>query len=311
MNSLEQQLQELDQRIQETTTLAEDPDFAALAKEELQQLEMQKKALEDALHAIEQGQQQNSQSSHSQQFSNCTIEVRQGAGGEEAKIWGNDLLRMYLRYAEIKGWKTEQLDEGVVKISGKQAYSHLKYESGVHRVQRVPETEAQGRLHTSTASIVVLPEVPKTAVEIKDNDLEWQFVRAGGHGGQNVNKVSSAARLTHVPSGIVVESRRERYQERNRELALELLRAQLWEIEEEKRLQQTGERRKVIGRAMRAEKIRTYNYPQNRVTDHRIHKSWYNLEHILEGNLDLVVKEMQNEANWSEQAQSDEDDAEE
>jgi len=304
MNALEQQLQELDQRIQETTQLASDPDFASLAQEELQQLEMQKKALEDAMQAIEHSQHQNTRSSM-QQFSNCTIEVRSGAGGEEAKIWGNDLMRMYLRYAEMKKWKIEYLDEGVVKIYGKSAYESLKYESGVHRVQRVPETEAQGRIHTSTASIVVLPEVPKTAVEIKDGDLEWQFTRAGGHGGQNVNKVSSAARLTHIPSGIVVESRRERHQERNRELALELLRAQLWEIEEEKRAQETGELRKVIGRAMRAEKIRTYNYPQNRITDHRIHKSWYNLENILEGNLDDVIAEMHNESNWSEGSSSD------
>jgi peptide chain release factor 1 len=207
---------------------------------------------------------------------------------------------MYSRYAALKKWKVEELDEGVVKFVGKDAYETLKYEGGVHRVQRVPATEAQGRIHTSTASVAVLPELPATAVDIHEDELEWQFTRAGGHGGQNVNKVSSAVRLTHKPSGIVVESRRERYQARNRELALEILRAKLWEIEEAKREASVEGSRSVIGRAMRAEKIRTYNYPQNRITDHRIHKSWYALEVMMEGNIADMIEALHDEKSWSE-----------
>jgi peptide chain release factor 1 len=168
-------------------------------------------------------------------------------------------------------------------------YDILKYESGVHRVQRVPSTEAQGRIHTSTASVAVLPEIPARAIEIRDDDLEWQFIRAGGAGGQNVNKVNTAVRLTHKPTGTQVSARQERTQSQNREIALEILRSMLWEIEEEKRLQTIGQARSAIGRAQRAEKIRTYNYPQNRVTDHRITTSWYSLETILEGDLFKVI----------------------
>ncbi|HAU98882.1 MAG: Peptide chain release factor 1 [Microgenomates group bacterium GW2011_GWF2_45_18] len=288
MNELQGQLLELDRRIQEARELVRvDPSLSQLVDEEIVSLEEQKKILQQALASIGQDHQKTDLSSPS--FHNCTIEVRPGVGGEEAKIWGNDLLRMYARYAEQKNWKQLLIDDGVLKIVGRNAYEHLKYESGVHRVQRVPETEAQGRVHTSTASLVVLPEIPKTLIEIREDECIWEFTRAGGHGGQNVNKVSSAARLTHRPTGIVVESRQERHQERNRELALELLRAQLWDIEEEKRHKATGELRSVIGRAMRAEKIRTFNYPQNRVTDHRIHQSWYALESILAGNLEEVL----------------------
>jgi peptide chain release factor 1 len=162
----------------------------------------------------------------------------------------------------------------------------------VHRVQRVPATEAQGRIHTSTASIAVIPEVKKTAVEIKDTDLEWSFMRAGGAGGQNVNKVNSAVRLIHLPTGIAVSSRQERSQAQNREVALDMLRGQLWEIQEEARLKAEGNARSMIGRAQRAEKIRTYNFPQNRVTDHRINKSWYSLETMIEGDLKNMFLEV-------------------
>ena len=156
----------------------------------------------------------------------------------------------------------------------------------------MPATEAQGRIHTSTASVAVLPEIAQNAVEIRDEDLEWQFMRSGGAGGQSVNKTSSAVRLTHRPSGIVVTSSRERKQAQNRQIALELLRAQLWEIEEEKKMAQQGQARSAIGRAMRAEKIRTYNYPQNRVTDHRIAVSWHNLDTIIDGDLEKVLLEV-------------------
>lgn len=305
MNPFQQQLDELDQKIAENLALAQDPELSLLAQEELKNLQEQKKALEDAAQAITSAQSRNT--SNTLTFSNCTMEIRPGAGGDEAKIWCADLMRMYVRYAEIKKWKYEELDENVIKFIAKDAFETLKFEGGVHRVQRVPATEAQGRIHTSTASIAVLPEIPQTVVEIKEDDLEWQFTRAGGHGGQNVNKVASAVRLTHKPTGIVVESRRERYQARNRELALEILRAKLWEIEESKREASVEGSRSVIGRAMRAEKIRTYNYPQNRVTDHRIHKSWYALETIMEGYLQDIFNAMQDEKNWNADAQASDD----
>jgi peptide chain release factor 1 len=182
-----------------------------------------------------------------------------------------------------------------MKIKGKNAYGTLKYEAGVHRVQRVPETESSGRIHTSTASVAVLPEVPPNRIEIHEEDLDWKFTTGGGHGGQNVNKVATAVLLTHRPSGIVINCRQERYQQQNREIALELLRSRLWEQEEEKRLSTiTQKRRNAVGTAARSEKIRTYNFPQSRVTDHRIKKSWHNLHQILGGYLDEIIAALQN-----------------
>ncbi|TSC85820.1 MAG: peptide chain release factor 1 [Microgenomates group bacterium Gr01-1014_16] len=222
-------------------------------------------------------------------FNSVILEVRPGVGGEEAKIWSGDLLRMYLRFGENEGWKSGMLDDGVVKLRGKAVWEKLKYETGVHRVQRVPETEAQGRIHTSTASVVVLPEIAENLIEIREDDLGWEFTRGGGHGGQNVNKVATAVRLTHKPTGIVVSCRQERFQEQNRKIALELLRSQLWEINEEQKRSKIQDSRSKIGRSMRAEKIRTYNYPQNRVTDHRIGKSWHKLDWIIDGELEDVI----------------------
>ena len=200
---------------------------------------------------------------------------------------------MYLRFAEKLKLKVEFIDDAIVKIKGHcslgSAYQVFKFESGVHRVQRVPTTEAQGRIHTSTASVAVLPEVHPSVINIREEDLEWQFIRSGGAGGQSVNKTNSAVRLTHKPSGIMISARQERKQAQNRQIALELLRAQLWEIEEEAKQKQLGDARSAIGRQMRSEKIRTYNFPQNRLTDHRIHQSWHNLDVILEGNLETVV----------------------
>jgi peptide chain release factor 1 len=225
-------------------------------------------------------------------FKTIIIEVRQGVGGDEAKIWSSDLLRMYSRYSEIRNWKLEVIDDGVIKIKGDGVYDVLKFETGVHRVQRVPMTEKAGRIHTSTASVVVLPEVPDTFVDIKEGELEWQFTTGGGHGGQNVNKVATAVRLTHKPTGIVTTARQERTQEQNRKIALSLLRSQLWEINEEKKRAQVTGFRDQIGRSMRSEKIRTYNYPQNRVTDHRINKSWHKLDTIMNGALQDILQEL-------------------
>ncbi|OGM65395.1 hypothetical protein A3A52_00605 [Candidatus Woesebacteria bacterium RIFCSPLOWO2_01_FULL_39_14] len=221
------------------------------------------------------------------------IEIRGATGGDEAKLWGGDLLRMYMRYAIKRGWKVSQLSDSILQIVGVSAFDALKNESGVHRVQRVPATEKRGRIHTSTATVAVLPEIKESEVNINPQDLDWQFYRASTQGGQNVQKVSTAVRLTHRPTGIVVTAQEERFQERNREIALDLLRAKLWEREEERKMAEIADYRSPIGRGMRAEKIRTYNFPQDRVTDHRIGKSFGNLEEIVDGNLDKVVDLLQ------------------
>ncbi|HKC05131.1 MAG TPA: peptide chain release factor-like protein [Patescibacteria group bacterium] len=221
---------------------------------------------------------------------NAYLEIRGATGGDEAKLWGADLLRMYMRYAVKKGWKMIQMDEKTVRISGPGVFGILKNESGVHRVQRVPETEKRGRIHTSTATVAVLPEIKENEVTINPNDLEWSFTTGGGHGGQNVNKVATAVRLVHKPTGIVVEAREERFQLQNREIAMSLLRSKLWEKQEEEKLRTIAGYRSAIGRGMRSEKIRTYNYPQDRITDHRLKKNWGNLEVIVDGNLDKVTE---------------------
>lgn len=225
-----------------------------------------------------------------------TLEIRPGPGGEEAKLWADDLLRMYSKYADSKGWKVTSIDEGVIKISGLRAYSALQNEAGVHRVQRVPVTEKRGRIHTSTASIAVLGEIPESQIQINPGDISWEFYHASSHGGQNVQKVSTAVRLRHVPSGIVVTAQSERFQEQNRANALSILRSKLWEIEEEKKLSAISDQRAVIGRAMRNEKIRTYNFTQDRVTDHRINKSFHQIENIMEGKLDKVISAIKTNA---------------
>lgn len=218
------------------------------------------------------------------------IEIRGAAGGDEAKIWADDLLRMYLRFGEKQGWQVKPLGQKTLRIKGKDAYQLLKNEAGVHRVQRIPTTERYGRIHTSTATVVVLPEIPETEIKINPNDLEWQFYRASTQGGQNVQKVSSAVRLIHKPTNIVVTCEQERFQEQNRQLALQLLRAKLWEKQEEKRKGEIDTtRREAVGHGMRAEKIRTYNFPHNRVTDHRLKKNFHNLETILNGNLRKII----------------------
>jgi len=293
------QIDQLEVKIQENRDLTADPELKELALLEIKNLEEQKKLLTQAADQMQAAQAQAS-TSPDVKHKNAILEFRQGAGGDEAKIWAEELQRMYTRFAENLGLKVEFIDDQIIKIKGQTqiegfdeeltAYELLEFESGVHRVQRVPVTESQGRVHTSTATVAVLPEVHPQAVVINNDDLTWAFMRAGGAGGQSVNKTSSAVRLTHEPSGIVVNARQERKQAQNRQIALELLRAQLWEIEEEARLKEIGQARKSIGRARRSEKIRTYNFPQNRVTDHRIKESWHNLEGILSGDLNDIVK---------------------
>jgi peptide chain release factor 1 len=220
------------------------------------------------------------------------MEFRQGPGGDEARIWATDLMRMYTRYANILGWKVEQLDDLVIRVKGTDAFTKLQYEAGTHRVQRVPTTERHGRIHTSTATVAVLPEIPENEIFIRPEDIEWDFYRAGGKGGQNVNKVSSAVRIRHKPSGIVVQCQTERDQYQNRQVALGMLRAKLWEAQLLEREQSMNEQRSIIGRGMRSEKIRTYNFAQNRVTDHRINKSWHNLEDIIDGKMQKITEAM-------------------
>ncbi len=218
------------------------------------------------------------------------VEIRSATGGDEAKIWATDLMRMYMRYAGNKGWSVENIDETTLKITGNNAFDKLKYESGVHRVQRIPATEKRGRIHTSTATVAVLPLIQSKEIEIKPEDIEITFARSGGAGGQNVNKVNTAVRLTHKPSGITIHVTQERTQYQNREIAMDMLRSKLWEIEQEKKQNKIANYRSAVGRGMRAEKIRTYNYPQNRVTDHRINAKWQQLDTIVNGDLDKVLE---------------------
>jgi len=221
------------------------------------------------------------------------LEFRPGPGGDEAKIWAQDLMRMYTRYSNISGWKVEEISDNAIRIKGEQVFEKLQYEAGTHRVQRVPTTERQGRIHTSTATVAVLPDILESEIIIRTEDLEWDFFRSGGKGGQNVNKVSSAVRLRHKPSGLVVACQTERDQFQNRQVALSMLRAKLWEQEEMKNAQTLGAARSIIGRGMRAEKIRTYNFPQDRVTDHRLNKSWHNLEAIIDGKITKITTELE------------------
>lgn len=300
-NPYQTAIDSLTQQIQQTEALLSDPDMGPLAREELVQLRSQLSELEAAASSLEgSGSGSDDNFTAEQPKGNCTLELRGGAGGDEAKIWAADLLRMYARFAETHRLRIEYIDDLVVKFSGSlelggqllSVYEVLQFESGVHRVQRVPETEAAGRIHTSTATIAVLPEIPEHVIQIREEDLEWHFMRAGGAGGQNVNKTNSAVRLIHHPSGLVINSRTEKQQSQNRAIALQLLRAQLWDIQQEEKMKKLGDARALIGRAQRAEKIRTYNFAQNRVTDHRTKQSWYALDTIIEGDIDKMLLEL-------------------
>ena len=220
------------------------------------------------------------------------MEFHPGPGGQEATLWAQDLMNMYIRYAGKVGWKVRQIDGFIIQITGFDAYNQLKYEAGTHRVQRIPETEKRGRIQTSTASIAVMPQIDSKEVNFRMEDVTITACRAGGNGGQNVNKVSTAIHLVHKPTGLMFDVRTERYQQQNREIALELLKNKLYQMEEEKRASEVSAGRANISQSTRADKIRTYNYPRNQVKDHRIDKSFNNLDKIMVGELDDLFLEL-------------------
>jgi len=285
---LKSEIDRLDRLITEARTSLTNPQLKQLAEEEITQLEQQKQAL---LNVPPRGGTSD-EPPRGETGGSVILEIRPGTGGEEAKIWAGDLLTMYTRFANGQNLPVSKLDDGVIKIKGKQAFALFQFEAGVHRVQRIPTTEAHGRIHTSTASIAVLPEISEKAIVIHPNDLEIHFTHSSSQGGQNVQKVSTAVRIIHKPTGIITTCQTQRFQEQNRKIALEMLRAKLYQLEQEKIQSQKDAARSAVGRAMRAEKIRTYNFPQNRVSDHRIGKSWKSLDRILEGELLPVIKSL-------------------
>ena len=271
-----------------------DPELSEMGKEESKRLTKELEKLEEELRTLLLPKDPNDDK-------NIIVEIRGAAGGDEANIFAGDLFRMYTRYAESQGWKIQMMDQypseagGFSQVSfmikGKMVYSKLKFESGAHRVQRVPKTEASGRIHTSTATVLVMPEAEEIDVEINPNDLQVDTYHSQGAGGQNVNKTESAVRITHIPTGIVVACQTEKSQIQNREIAMQMLRAKMYSTMLEKQQEEIGNERKLkIGTGERSEKIRTYNYPQNRVTDHRIGFTIQQLDRVMEGDLEAIIE---------------------
>jgi peptide chain release factor 1 len=292
-----QQLQAVEQELADIRELladGADEDLRALAREEADSLSRRRADLLAQLRDLLQPRDPND-------TRDVIVEVRAGTGGEEASLFAADLYRMYARYAEGRRWKIEVLDsnstdlggfrEIVFEIAGRGAYSRLKYESGVHRVQRVPATEASGRIHTSTATVAVLPEVDEVEVAINEGDLKIDVYRSSGHGGQSVNTTDSAVRITHLPTGLVVTCQDEKSQLKNKVRAMSVLRARLYDLEQQRaHAEQAEARRAQVGTGERAEKIRTYNFPQNRITDHRIGLTLHSLDRLLAGDLDPLIE---------------------
>ncbi|MAT57398.1 MAG: peptide chain release factor 1 [Melioribacteraceae bacterium] len=275
---------------------SDDEELTAIAEEELEELKEKKNELEESIKFLLVPKDPNDDKS-------IIMEIRAGTGGEEAGLFAGDLLRMYTRYAEIKGWKAELIDlsetgvggvkEAVLNISGNSVFGSLKFESGVHRVQRVPATEASGRVHTSAASVVVLPEVEDVEIDIDPNEIRVDVYRSGGAGGQNVNKVETAIRLTHIPTGLVVQCQDERSQLKNRQKAMKVLKARLYDMKlNEQSSEIAAQRKSMVKSGDRSDKIRTYNYPQNRITDHRMGLTLYNLSEAMEGEIDDLISKL-------------------
>ncbi len=283
----------IQEKIEQNKTLLKDKELGDLAREEIEELEQEVAKLENKLRMLLLPKDPND-------AKNVFLEIRAGTGGDEAALFAADLFRMYSRYAEAKRWKVEVislsetgiggLKELIASIEGKNVYSRLKYESGVHRVQRVPATETGGRIHTSTATVAILPEPDEVEIEIDEKDLKIDTYRASGPGGQHVNKTDSAIRITHLPTGIVTQCQEERSQHKNRAHAMRMLRVKLYEIEEQKRLSEIASTRKsLVGTGERSEKIRTYNFRDGRITDHRIGLTLYKIESIMNGELDELI----------------------
>ena len=298
MEYLKKQIEEIDRKISDTKKLLDDPDMAPLAKEELKNLEEQKVSFQIPKKTTTPASESNIDTH------NVLVEIRAAAGGNEAGLFSADLYRMYTRFAEKNNWKTQQisLSEGglgnikevVFRISGRGSYGKLKFESGVHRVQRVPSTESSGRVHTSKATLVILPEIEDKELHLESKDIKTETFRSSGHGGQSVQKIESAVRLTHIPTKIVASCQNERSQFQNKEKAMDLLRSRVYEREQAERKSSIDSTRKsLVGSGDRSEKIRTYNFPQDRITDHRIGKSWRNLEDKLDGNLDTIINDLE------------------
>ncbi len=270
--------------------ITDNPDMADMAVEELSMIEMQIKSIVDQVAEIEKSEKEE------EEFPNeVVVEMRAGAGGDEASLFASELSQMYQRYAAKKKWAVHMLDDDTFQIRGQDVYKLLRFETGVHRVQRIPLTEKNGRIHTSTASVAILPIRKKTKITINPADLEMELSRAGGAGGQNVNKVETAVRLIHKPTGLAVRCTMERSQLANRDRAMEMLQAKLQMMEDEREAAKyAGDRASQIGTADRSEKIRTYNFPQDRITDHRIRMSWHNLPKIMMGEIDDIIDAFQN-----------------
>jgi peptide chain release factor 1 len=307
-NYIQKEIERINKEIESNNKILDsesDSEMKKLCEEEIVNLQNQKEELEKSinnqLQKYEKGKEDEA-SDFNLDPNIATLEIRSGTGGDEAGLFARDLFRMYSRYGEKAKWKIDvdyanENEAGGIKtltadIKGQNVYELLKNESGVHRVQRVPITEAGGRIHTSTATVAVLPKLKHINIEIKPDDLKWDFFRSGGKGGQNVNKVSTAVRLTHIPTGVIVECQEERYQGKNREKALGILHSKLYTLMQDQHVKSiTDLRSSQVGTGERNEKIRTYNYPQDRITDHRINKNWHSIERVMNGEIDKILED--------------------